>query len=57
MRDAVAATKDYAGVTGTVNFADNGDLVAYQGLYKVNKTTPEYLGTFTVVDGQLVQID
>ncbi len=57
IRDAVAATKDYQGVTGTVNFAENGDLVAYQGLYKVNKTTPEYLGTFTVVDGELVQID
>jgi branched-chain amino acid transport system substrate-binding protein len=57
VRDAVAATKDYPGVSGTVNFADNGDLVAYQGLYKVNKTTPEYLGTFTVVDGKLVQID
>ncbi|HPZ15926.1 MAG TPA: ABC transporter substrate-binding protein [Sphaerochaeta sp.] len=57
VRDAVAATKDYQGVTGTVNFAENGDLVAYQGLYKVNKTTPEYLGTFTVVDGELVQID
>ena len=57
IRDAVAATKDYPGVSGTVNFAENGDLVAYQGLYKVNKTTPEYLGTFTVVDGKLVQID
>lgn len=57
IRDAVAATKDYPGVSGVINFADNGDLVAYQGLYKVNKTTPEYLGTFTVVDGKLVQID
>jgi branched-chain amino acid transport system substrate-binding protein len=57
VRDGVAATKDYAGVSGTVNFAENGDLVAYQGVYKVNKTTPEYLGTFTVVDGKLIQID
>ncbi|MDD3902563.1 MAG: ABC transporter substrate-binding protein [Sphaerochaeta sp.] len=57
IRDAVAATKNYQGVTGTINFAENGDLVAYQGLYKVNKTTPEYIGTFTVVDGKLVQID
>ncbi|MCK9547194.1 MAG: ABC transporter substrate-binding protein [Sphaerochaeta sp.] len=57
VRDEVAATKDYAGVSGTINFAENGDLIAYQGLYKVNKITPEYLGTFTVVDGQLVQID
>ena len=57
VRDAVAATKDYAGVSGTVNFAENGDLVAYQGLYKVNGKTPEYLGTYTVVDGKLIQID
>ncbi len=57
VRDAVAATKDFPGVSGTVNFAENGDLVAYQGVYKVNKTTPEYMGTFTVVDGKLIQID
>ncbi len=57
VRDAVAATKDYVGVSGVVNFAENGDLVAYQGLYKVNGITPEYLGTFTVIDGALVQID
>ncbi len=57
VRDGVATTKDYAGVSGTVNFAENGDLVAYQGLYKVNKTTPEYLGTYTVVDGKLIKID
>ena len=57
IRDAVAATKDFPGVSGTINFADNGDLVAYQGIYKVNRTTPEYVGTFTVVDGVLTQID
>ncbi|MCK9348550.1 MAG: ABC transporter substrate-binding protein [Sphaerochaeta sp.] len=57
IRDAVAATKDFAGVSGTVNFAENGDLVAYQGLYKVNGTTPEYLGSYTVVDGVLNQVD
>jgi branched-chain amino acid transport system substrate-binding protein len=32
-------------------------LVAYQGLYRVNGTTPEYIGTFTVVDGVLTQVD
>ena len=56
IRDAVAATNNYQGVTGTVNFAENGDLVAYQGLYRVNGTTPEYIGTFTVVDGVLTQV-
>jgi branched-chain amino acid transport system substrate-binding protein len=57
VRDAVAATKDFPGVSGTVNFAPNGDLVAYQGLYKVNGITPEYLGSYTVVDGELIKVD
>ncbi len=56
IRDAVAATKDYVGVTGLVNFAANGDLVAYQGLYKVEGTTPKYLGAYTVVDGKLTEV-
>ena len=56
IRDAFAATKDYSGVTGTINFAENGDLVAYQGVYKVDKTTPKYIGTYTVVDGKLVEV-
>ncbi len=57
IRDAVAATKDYEGVTGKVNFAENGDLVAYQGAYKVNGTTPEYLGAYTVIDGKLTKVN
>lgn len=56
VRDAFAATKDFAGVTGTINFAENGDLVAYQGVYKVDGTTPKYVGTYTVVDGELVEV-
>ncbi|MFA7370570.1 MAG: ABC transporter substrate-binding protein [Sphaerochaetaceae bacterium] len=57
IRDAFAATKDFRGVTGTINFAENGDLVAYQGVYKVAGITPKYLGAFTVVDGELVAVD
>lgn len=56
VRDAFAATKDFPGVTGTINFAENGDLVAYQGVYKVKGTTPVYLGTYTVIDGKLVEV-
>jgi len=56
VRDAFAATKDFKGVTGIVNFADNGDLVAYQGVYRVEGKTPKYLGAFSVVDGQLVEV-
>ncbi|MGD1822217.1 MAG: ABC transporter substrate-binding protein [Pleomorphochaeta sp.] len=57
VRDNIAATKDYAGVAGVINFAANGDLVAYQGLYKVNGTTPEYLGAFAVVDGKIQKVE
>lgn len=56
VRDAFAATKDFEGINGLINFAENGDLVSYQGVYKVDKTTPRYLGAFTVVDGALVEV-
>ncbi|MHC1691956.1 MAG: ABC transporter substrate-binding protein [Sphaerochaetaceae bacterium] len=56
IRDAFAATKDFAGVTGKINFAENGDLVAYQGLYRVEGKTPKYLGAYTVVDGKLIEV-
>ena len=48
--------KDFEGVNGIINFAPNGDLVAYQGIYEVHGTTPEYLGAFAVEDGKLVQV-
>lgn len=57
IRDAFAATKDFQGVTGTINFAENGDLVAYQGVYRVEGITPKYLGAYTVVDGKLIEVD
>ena len=57
VRDQVAATDDFAGANGVMNFAENGDLVASQGVYKVNGTTPEYVGAFQVQDGQIVQVD
>lgn len=57
IKDAIAATKDFQGVAGLINFAPNGDLVAYQGVYKVNGTTPEYLGAYTVVDGKLAKVN
>jgi len=57
LRDQIAATKDYSGVSGTINFAENGDLIANQGVYKVNGTTPEYVGAFQVKDGKLVKVN
>lgn len=57
LRDAIASTKDFEGVNGLINFKENGDLVAYQGVYKVKGTTPEYIGAYTVTDGKLVKVE
>lgn len=56
IRDGVAAIKDFQGVTGLVNFAENGDLIAYQGVYRVENQTPVYLGAYTVDGGKLVEV-
>ena len=57
VRDQVEATKDFLGANGTINFASNGDLVASQGVYDVEGTTPVYVGAFQVQNGQIVQVD
>ncbi len=57
IRDEVAATKDFQGANGIMNFAANGDLVASQGVYEVDGITPVYVGSFQVVDGHIVQVD
>ncbi len=57
LRDQVEATTDFAGANGIINFAENGDLVASQGVYDVEGTTPVYVGAFQVQNGQIVQVD
>lgn len=57
IRDAVAATKDYQGVLGTVNFQANGDLVANQGAFKVINKAPVSLGSFTIQGGKLEKVN
>jgi branched-chain amino acid transport system substrate-binding protein len=57
IRDGILATKNYDGVGGLINFAENGDLIAYQGVYRVNGTTPEYLGSYKVIDGNLELVE
>ena len=52
-RKQVAATKDFAGVSGRINFAPNGDLIANQGVYKVNGKIPSFLGEYRVVNNKL----
>lgn len=54
-RDAVAATKDFEGASGIINFAENGDLIANQGVYEVKGTTPVFLGEFTVLNGKIIE--
>lgn len=56
IKTGVEQVKDFEGVNGIINFAPNGDLVAYQGIYEVHGTTPEYVGAFAVEDGKLVQV-
>ena len=53
----VKATNDFNGANGIINFAANGDMIASQGVYEVQGTTPVYLGSFQVVDGHIVQVD
>ena len=53
----VKATDDFSGANGIINFAPNGDMVASQGVYEVEGTTPVYVGSFQVVDGHIVQVD
>lgn len=57
IRDEVAATKDFEGANGIINFAENGDLIASQGVYEVVDQTPVYLGAYQVQDGHIVQVD
>jgi branched-chain amino acid transport system substrate-binding protein len=56
IKKGMKEVKDFEGVNGIINFAENGDLVAYQGIYKVEGTTPVYIGAFTVEDGKIVQV-
>ena len=56
IKTGMEQVKDFEGVNGIINFAPNGDLVAYQGIYEVHGTTPEYVGAFAVEDGKLVQV-
>jgi len=56
IKTGMQQVKDFEGVNGIINFATNGDLVAYQGIYKVEGTNPVYIGAYTVENGKLVQV-
>lgn len=57
IQKGMSEVKDYVGVNGVINFDEKGDLVAYQGIYKVEGTTPVYLGAYQVVDGKVVKVE
>ena len=61
VRNEIAATKDFQGVNGTMNFQPNGDLVAYEGVYKVegnSRASETYQGTYGVdANGKLVKVE
>lgn len=52
----VAATADYQGVSGSISFASNGDLIAVQGIYEVRNQKPVQIGVYTVDGAELVKI-
>ena len=56
VRDAVAATKNYAGVSGDISFASNGDLIAVQGIFEVQNQKPVQIGVYSVDGGKLVEV-
>ncbi len=57
INDEVKATKDFQGANGRINFAPNGDMIASQGVYRVENQSPLYLGSFRVVNNAIVQVD
>ena len=57
IKNGMKEVKDFVGVNGIINFDEQGDLVAYQGVYKVDGKTPVYLGAYQVVDGKIVKVE
>ncbi len=57
IKEGMKEVKDFVGVNGVINFDEQGDLVAYQGIYEVHGNTPVYIGAFQVVDGKVVKVE
>lgn len=57
IKNGMKEVKDFVGVNGVINFDEQGDLVAYQGVYKVDGKTPVYIGAYQVVDGKVVEAE
>ena len=57
IKNGMKEVKDFVGVNGVINFDEQGDLVANQGVYKVDGKTPVYLGAYQVIDGKVTKVD
>ena len=57
IKEGMKEVKDFVGVNGVINFDEQGDLVAYQGIYEVHGNTPVYIGAFQVVDRKVVKVE
>ena len=57
IKEGMKEVKDFVGLNGVINFDEQGDLVAYQGIYEVHGNTPVYIGAFQVVDGKVVKVE
>ena len=57
IKEGMKEVKDFVGVNGVINFDEQGDLVANQGVYKVEGKTPVYLGAYQVIDGKVTKVD
>lgn len=53
VRDYVAGVEGYTGVSGTVTFAESGDVVKNIGIFTVEDQSFEQTGVYSVVDGEL----
>jgi branched-chain amino acid transport system substrate-binding protein len=53
IRDYVAGIEGYTGVSGTITFAESGDVVKNIGIFDVENQEFEQQGVYTVVDGDL----
>ncbi|MDA3835377.1 MAG: ABC transporter substrate-binding protein, partial [Spirochaetales bacterium] len=56
LRKLIAATEGYQGVSGEVTFAEDGNLIAVLGVFKVENRKPVQTGIYTVDAGKLVKL-
>jgi branched-chain amino acid transport system substrate-binding protein len=56
LKNEVAATSGYEGVSGVVSFAADGNLIAQIGVYEVRNMKPVQIGVYTVDGGELIKV-